>query len=148
MEQDELFLAITDLIGEVPSVAWIDMDFGQMDSEGRPAVGFPCALVSIDYPQITEIGQGVQKPNVLINVKLCFSYTGATNLKASSPVRERALAYYAIVKDVYKKLQGKRVGTGPLRRISQLESARPDQIKIVDISFATSFLDQSARQSG
>lgn len=145
MEQDELFLAITDLISEVPSVSWIDMDFGQMDSEGRPPVNFPCALVSIDFPQIAEIGQGVQKPSVMINVKLCFNYTGETSQRAASPVRERALAYYATVKDVYKKLQGQRIGTGPLRRVSQLESARPDRIKIVDMSFTTAFLDQSAR---
>ncbi|MDO9554541.1 hypothetical protein [Rhodonellum sp.] len=145
MEIDELFLGITDMIGEVTDIKWIDMDFGQMDSDQRPPVGYPCALISIDFPQISDLGNNVQKPKVLINVKLCFDYQGETSVKAPPNTRIRALSYYPIVKSVYKKLQGQRIGTSPMKRTSQIESARPDRIKILQMTFETVFVDDSAR---
>lgn len=145
MEIDELFIQVTDLLTEVPELKWIDMDFGQMESDQRPPVTYPCALVAIDLPEIREIGQGVQKPRVLINVKLCFNYEGETSTRTAPAVKSRALAYYGAVKEVYKKLQGKRLGTGTLKRRSQIETAHPLRIKMVDLVFETEYVDQSAR---
>lgn len=145
MDIDQIFLEVTDLLSEIPALKWIDMDFGQLDSEQRPAVAFPCALVSIDLPDTNDLGNKVQKPKVLINIKLAFDYTGETNVKTAPNYRARALSYYGIVKSVYVKLQGQRVGTAPLKRKSQMEYARPDRIKILDMPFETVFLDESAR---
>ncbi len=42
---------------QVPELAWIDLDNGQLDyAEYRAAVDFPAALISIDYPQCENIG--------------------------------------------------------------------------------------------
>lgn len=146
MNIEDLFIDVCDLINEVPEIKWVDLDFGQMDSETRPAVLFPCALVSIDLPNTNDVGNKVQKPQVIINVKLCFNYNGETSTGTPPVSRARALEYYGLVKSVYKKLQGARIGTGALKRRAQVESARPDKIKIVDMPFETFFLDNSANE--
>lgn len=145
MEIEDLYTAVADLIAEVPQIKWVDMDFGQVDNfDIRPAVAFPCALIGIDFPQITDLGQKKQKPQVVINIKMGFNYSGETAHATPEQVRERALAYYGIVKAVYKKLQGERIGTSTLKRRQQLETARPDRIKIIEMPFATEFVDESA----
>jgi len=145
MDIDQIFLEVADLINGVPGIKWIDMDFGQLDSDQRPAVAFPCALISIDLPDTNDLGNRVQKPKVIINVKLAFDYMGETSVKTAPNYRTRALRYYGIVKSVYIALQGQRIGTTPLKRKSQMEYARPDRIKILDMPFETNFLDDSAR---
>lgn len=146
MDIDQIFLEVTELLSTVPTLKWIDMDFGQLDSEQRPPVAFPCALVSIDLPDINDLGNKVQKAKARINIKMAFDYAGETSIKTAPDYRTRALAYYGTVKDVYKKLHGARLeSTAPLKRITQMEYARPDRIKIVEMPFDTVFVDESAR---
>ncbi|MCH7400113.1 hypothetical protein MM236_19110 [Belliella sp. DSM 107340] len=147
MDIDGIYLKVCDLIAEVPEVKWIDMDFGQLDDfNTRPMVAFPCALIGIDIINAIELGQKKQKCQVLVNVKLAFDYKGESAHLAPENVKDRSLAYYAVVKNVYKKLQGQRVGTTPLKRQRQIETARPDRIKICELPFSTEFLDVSAAE--
>lgn len=145
MNIEDFYLGVSDLIAEVPEIKWIDMDFGQLDStDSRPAVAFPCALISIDFPDIADLGNKKQKPQVLINVRLGFNYAGETSHSTPEQAKSRALAYYAIVKAVYAKLQGQRLGGSQLRRIRQVEAATPQRVKVVDMPFRTEFIDESA----
>ena len=40
---------------QVPAIRWIDFDKGQLDSSDRPAVAFPCALISIGINNTKDI---------------------------------------------------------------------------------------------
>lgn len=145
MNIDDLFLAITDELRSIPELKWIDMNIGQMDGEDRPPVAFPCALVSIDLPECKDIGQNKQQCRTTLNVRVAFNYRGATNSAAPEIVRGKALEYYGIVRKVYQALHGFKSGdSSPFRRKSQMEYARPDQIRFVDLMFECQFIDASA----
>lgn len=148
MELEQIYLAVADRLAEIEDLKWIDMDFGQLDDFNvRPSVAFPCALISIDITNAIELGQKKQKCQIVINVKLGFSYTGETSQRTAAYHRQKALAYYHTVREVYTKLQGQRIeSTTPLRRTQQIETARPDRIKITEMPFSTEFLDVSAAE--
>lgn len=145
MNLEDLFILIQDKLKVLPDIAWVDLNFGQLESETRPAVQFPCALISIDLPRTEDLGQKLQKCQCTIGIRLGFDFKGSASAKAPEPVRNKALDYYRITREVYKALQGySQTGLSRLKRTSQLEMARPDQIKIVDMTFYCEFHDSSA----
>ena len=143
MNIEDIYQATYDRLAPLPEIKWADQDFGQMEME-RPPVVYPCVLIGIDLPKTADIGQNKQNCQVLINLKICFTYTGEISFKAPEEIRERGLAYYRTIKEIYKKMQGQRIGLKPLSRIQQVESVRPDRVKIVDMTFSTTFIDESA----
>lgn len=145
MNLEDLFTLMQDKIKVLPDIAWVDLNFGQLESETRPAVHFPCALISIDLPQTEDLGQKLQKCKCTIGIRLGFDFKGSTSAKAPAPVLAKALDYYRITREVYKAIQGySQPGLSRLKRISQLEMTRPDQIKILDMTFYCEFHDNSA----
>lgn len=145
MNLEDLFLLIQDKLNALPDIDWVDQNIGQLDVETRPPVSFPCALISIDLPRCEDLGGKLQKCSTQIGVRLGFNYTGSTSAKSPEAVRNRALDYYRIIREVYKALQGyNQPGLSRLKRISQVEMARPDQIKILDMTFYCEFHDNSA----
>jgi hypothetical protein len=145
MNLETLFLLIQDKLKVLPDIKWVDMNVGQLDVETRPAVAFPCALISIDLPKCEELGQQIQKCQCQIGIRLGFNYAGATNSKTPIAVKAAALDYYRMIREVYRALQGHtEPGLSRIRRVSQVEMAREDQIKIVDMTFYTEFHDYSA----
>jgi len=51
-----IYNAITARLKEkVPAIRWIDFDKGQLDSMDRPAVAFPCALLTISVSNARNI---------------------------------------------------------------------------------------------
>lgn len=145
MHLEDLFTLIQDKLKVLPDIAWVDLNFGQLESETRPAVQFPCALISIDLPRTEDLGQKLQKCQGTIGIRLGFDFKGSSSSKAADPVRAKALDYYRITREVYKALQGySQTGLSRLKRTSQIEMARPDQIKILDMTFYCEFHDSSA----
>lgn len=145
MNLEDLFILIQDKLNALPDIDWVDQNIGQLDVETRPQVSFPCALISIDLPKCEELGGKLQKCSTQIGVRLGFNYYGTTSAKSPTAVRNRALDYYRIIREVYKALQGySQPGLSRFKRISQIEFARPDQIKILDMTFYCEFHDHSA----
>lgn len=143
MDIEDIYSGIYDLLATIPEIKWVDQDFGQMEME-RPPVVYPCVLIGIDLPRTENLGQNKQNCNVIINLRICFSYTGEVSFKAPEEARERGLAYYRTVKEIYKKVQGQRIGLRPLSRTQQMENNRPDRVKVLDMPFSTMFVDESA----
>lgn len=145
MNLEDLFILIQEKLDALPDIDWVDQNIGQLDVDGRPPVQFPCALISIDLPRCEYLGRNIQKCSTHIGVRLGFNYAGSTNSKTTEVVRNRALDYYRIIREVYKALQGySEPGLSRLKRISQVEMARADQVKILDMVFYCEFHDQSA----
>ena len=56
-----IYNAITARLKEkVPAIRWIDFDKGQLDSMDRPAVAFPCALLTISVSNARNITDHVR----------------------------------------------------------------------------------------
>jgi hypothetical protein len=145
MKLEDFFILIQDKLKVLPEINWVDLNFGQLESETRPAVQFPCALISIDLPRTEDLGQNIQRCYATIGIRLGFDFKGSAAAKSPEPIRAKALDYYRITREVYTALQGySQSGLSRLKRSSQVEMARPDQIKIVDLTFTCEFHDHTA----
>jgi len=139
-----IYNTLLKLLGEIPELRWIDLDKGQLDYT-RPAVAFPCALISIQYSNCQDMSLKIQQCTILATVRLGFDFTGETSAKTPEPNRETALAYYDLANKVYSKIQGytdKEVR--PFSRKRMTEEVRGGGIKVLTIPFETIYTDQTA----
>jgi len=140
---EEIYELLLAKLGEIAELNWIDLDKGQLETgESRPAVSFPCALITIQYPNTEDLDfKGtIQDCDVQIGIRVAHDYTGNTSAVTPEAVRAESLEYLRLVQKVYKKLQGFTDGTmNELSRRSQREERRPDQIKVMQINFVSKF---------
>lgn len=135
----ELFKAITARLDTVAALKWVDEDKGQLNFE-RPPVLFPCALVEIQLPKTQDMNSKIQDCDGLITVRLAFDFAGNTSTITPLAAREASLAYYGVVEEVRKALQGWTDGSfNPLSRKSFYQEKRADAYKVVAIPFSTKF---------
>lgn len=126
-------------------VKWVDIDYGQLEAEERPAVAFPCALVDIAYPNCTDEYEESreQSCDCVITVRLAFQPRGATH--AVAPPLQQALAFSILdnVKEVASALHGLTLtgATEPLSRKSQLPERRDDGLKVYQLQFRGSVME-------
>lgn len=133
---------------KVPELRWIDLDMGQLDSNTRPAVAFPCLLVTTAitgadtfYQSHTGYGQNCR---ATVTVTLAFEPLGATNTAAPDSVVATSLSPYAVIDKVHKALQGVETDTmEPLLRISQGKKRSRNKLFQYEIRFATTVLDEA-----
>ena len=140
----ELFIAICDrLKEETPELRWIDAEAGQLNSNVRPAVAFPCCLVDLSYPDCDTYMGGRQKIKAQVQLKVVFNQTGQTNTSAPAAVREKALEYYDTLNAIHQTLQWWN-GDGlfnPLRRLRCMPEKRTDDLKVYNVTYETEFMD-------
>lgn len=126
-------------------IKWIDMDYGQLEAEERPAVAFPCALVDIAYPNCTDEFEESreQSCDCVVTVRLAFLPRGATH--AAAPQLQRTLAFSILdnVKEVASALHGLTLAgsTEPLSRKSQLPERRDDGLRVYQLQFRGSVME-------
>ncbi len=131
---------------QVPELAWIDLDNGQLDyAEYRAAVDFPAALISIDYPQCDNIGlSGAQQCRVNVTIRLIAQVFDDTNLAAPDDVRERGLAIFDLAEKIQQALQWWKPDDGSfgvLSRLSCLREKREDGLAVLQVIYTTTFTD-------
>lgn len=140
-----LFKAITAQLDAIPRIKWVDEEKGQMNynpSLERPPLLFPAALVTISLPNTQNYNQSKQQAQAQVRIQLCFDFTGNTNTKTPAADRDRSLAYYDVVDEVYQALQGFSTSEfNELERRNFSHLLRPDQYKTVVITFVTDFLE-------
>jgi len=144
---DEIYEIILAKLDEIVELKWIDLDKGQLETaDSRPPVLFPCALISIQYPNTEDLDyKGTsQDCNVQIGIRVANDYTGNTSAVTPDAERAKSLEYLKLVQKVYKKLQGYTdASLNQLSRRSQREERRGDQIKVMQINFVSQFEDVS-----
>jgi len=102
-----IYLAVmAQLKAEVPAIKWIDLDTGQLDSQSRPSVAFPCALISIGVVPKRSLTDTIQDCTANITVRLAWENSGQTSSITPNAVLNQSLAVYDTIADVYKALQG------------------------------------------
>jgi hypothetical protein len=144
-----LFNALVAKLQQLPALKWIDLDKGQIDQyELRPPISYPAVLIGIQYPRTESIGAKKQQVDALINLRLVVDYAGPTSHLSPAEARAESLQYLQLAEEVFALLQG--YGSdrfNKLDRRNMREERRPDGLKVVNISFATSFVDTAGATS-
>ncbi len=140
----QVFLDVTAQLDTAPELKWVDEDKGQMNFE-RPPVLFPCALVDIQITNAEKMGGKLLRCDALVTVRMGFDFTGNTSTKTPAAAREKSIAFYDVLESVKKLLNGWSGGSfNPLEFKNQYPEKRPDGYKVVAMTFATQFLDDTA----
>jgi len=136
-----LYNAVTKrLKTEVPELRLIDMDYGQLD-QAQPSVAYPCALITLNFPNCKNLTDDIQDCTCEIIVRLGFNplNNGSTATHAPEEVREQSLKPYDTIASVYKALQG----FYDMERKSQGKEAK-DSLFVYKMAFKCDFEDETA----
>ena len=133
---------------KVPAIKWIDWDTGQLEANTeRPAVRFPCALITISIPQAKDITETIQDCTTHVVVRLAFDPMERTSSEAPPEAREQALQPYDVIADTYAALQGfETPHFHALSRTSQAKENNRLGLFVYRISFKTDFEDDTAER--
>lgn len=142
-----IYIAVMErLKTKVTSLKWIDLDTGQLESAGdRPAVAFPCALLTIEIPRADDITDLDQDCEARITVRLAFNQEMRTNSAAPVRVIDAAMNPYDVIASAYAALQGwGNASFEPLSRTSQGKENSRTGLFVYRMVFKTRFEDQTA----
>jgi|SRR5690606_12484583 len=140
-----LFLYLRTKIMAVPSIAWVDLDKGQLskydpnDGE-RPAIDFPAVLLKIEMPRTTKLSRKEQQGEVHITTTLVFDFMDDTDSITPDDILQQSLKVYDIAEEVHKALQGEvkaHIIRSPLERTSLRDPDRPDKLKVIKQTYTT-----------
>lgn len=141
----ELFTDLCDrLETEVPELAWIDWDSGELDLAGeRPQVAFPACLIDVEYPRCDDQHSREQLVTANLILRVAFQPQGATN--NHSPVRAQALNAFDVLAKLHTALQGwHNAGQfSPLSRAAARRERRRDGLKVYQLRYQTTFIEEA-----
>lgn len=142
----KLYLDLCDHITEqVPAVCWVEQDLGQDQTDVRPNLAYPAVLIDFRGNSYSEIGGGGQCAESTVSIRLVCSTFSQSYKKAPDEVRQKALEYYEVERQLVDALHGYMPPAGyctPLIRVSDATENRADiGLRIRTILFTTSFED-------
>ncbi|MGJ1305145.1 hypothetical protein [Sphingobacterium multivorum] len=141
----EIFLYIRDIIKNVPSINWIDLDKGQLNNyQERPAIDFPAVLVKVEYPSTTKLSGKTQQCNAIITVNIVFDFMDDTSSITPDDTLAQSLEVFDIAEQVHQALQGSmdnKIIRTPLERISTRDPNRGDKVKTLVYTYTTKTIE-------
>lgn len=142
----DIFKYCLNKLKALPDLEYVSLDKGQLSRNStRPPVGFPVALIKVEYPRTTNISKVKQTCEVRIVIKLAFDYDGDADNITTKDDLEESLKYFDICQAVHDDMQGSidnAVFSKPLERVSQLEDPRSDGLKVLNIVYSTVLHEQ------
>lgn len=141
--QKWIFTDILERIVGISEIRWVDVQEGQLNTNERPPVAFPCCLVDITYPVCKTLSGGKQQVSVQISLQVAFQCFGQTNTKAPAQVRDRALERLDILDKLHRHLHWWNDNTKliPLMRKRITTERRSDGLKVYTMVYETGFFD-------
>ncbi|QNK63960.1 hypothetical protein H7F33_05565 [Pedobacter sp. PAMC26386] len=135
----KIYLKTLEKFKELPEIKFVDKDRAQIDTSERPAVKFPCALISISLPKRKNLAADLQLCACTISIRIAFErFADSSNLSPQARLN-LALEYYDIVERVEALFQGYTdAEMNPWECTSSIEEVRPD-LDVMRLSFSTSF---------
>lgn len=130
---------------KVPAIRWTDFDKGQLEASERPAVAFPCALLTISVTGAKNITDHIQDCSAQLRVRLAFDQQMKTDSATPAEHIEKALEPYDVIADVYAALQG--FGTSHFDTLSRTRQGKENSrhgLFIYTIDLALNFEDETA----
>ncbi|WP_392471291.1 hypothetical protein ACF3OC_07945 [Sphingobacterium cellulitidis] len=139
----ELFLLLRERLMEIPGIAWVDLNKGQINInqfDTRPSIDFPAVLLNISYPRTKKLSRLEQQCEVLVEVTIVFDFMDDTDSITPDVILEESLEVYDTVELVHRKLQGLmdvEVIRSPLQRTGVRDVQRSDRLKTFVAIYAT-----------
>lgn len=139
----KLFTTISNRLKEQIPELWVDADYGQADNfELRPALKFPCALLTVSInPE--EVGGGAQSKTAAVQVRFVFNLAGVRTAADAPPeARENSLKYLDIADRGYLALQGWETDDFTAMECTSIaQENRSDGLLAVRFALTTTFYD-------
>lgn len=101
---DKLYEKILELLGTVPDIKYVDLDYGQLQEE-MPPLSYPAVLVRISESR-EDVDNLYQIVTGNITLTVIDKLLGESNSLAPQLAREKGLAYMQLNEKIYKALQG------------------------------------------
>lgn len=142
---EQLYNTVMARLKTVTEIKEIDFDMGQLESlnsDERPTVLFPCALIDIAYPACEDEDEDAttQMVTAQVSIRLAFQVQQSTDSLTPDTQRNAALAYFSIVRKAFNSLQGYSTPVyATFTRKRQEPVPTGPGIKIIDLIFETSF---------
>ncbi len=138
-----LYLKIIELLGTVPEIRHVDLQYGQLQEE-QPPLSYPAVLVSMSQTS-ENIDDLYQIHTAQITLQLVCKMAGETNSLAPAARREQALAYLDVSEKLYKVLQGYEDETfEAFSQTAAVEQLLRKGLKTVERTFSTSWREDLA----
>lgn len=139
-----LFIDLCERLAEaVPELAWVDHDWGQDQSDTRPALAWPAALIDFAATQYDNIGGLSQFANATLTVRLFMDNFAQSYAAAPKESKEKALACYELERKVVSALHGWAPPDGYCQELIRTAEAGDNRndigLRIRTITFTTAF---------
>ncbi|MGV3705436.1 MAG: hypothetical protein ACO1NU_08660 [Arcticibacter sp.] len=136
-----------EIYNQLKKLRWVDLDKGQLEFyDMRPAIALPCALIRVELTRAETIGNNDQRCTGRVIIRLAFDYVGSTSKASPATIRQQSLEYFDLLEGVYRAVQGKSgKGVGKFERVNAMEQTRPDGLKVLEMTFNTTWIDKSAK---
>jgi hypothetical protein len=138
----DIYFIVKDLLSQVDGL-YVDFDYGQLD-EPQPPVKFPCALLTISYPQCDDLTGSDQRVRCLIGVKMGFmvSAQNTANIYTDQKI-DISLSFFDTVNQVHGLMQHfSNYEIEPLSRKSAVTTQRKGLVILA--SAYDTYFDESA----
>lgn len=130
---------------KVPALRWIDLDTGQLETNDRPPVAFPCALISISIASAKDVTDTIQECSARIKVRIAFDQPSKTDSATPANILEKSLNPYDVIADTYAALQGYYTDNfDSLSRTRQDRENNRNGLFVYSLEFSTKFVDETA----
>ena len=143
-----IFLALQQRIqAQLPSIAHIDQDLGQLKTTTRPPVSWPCVLIDFEDFSFDNLGENVQTAKGTVVLRLGFAAHSNSSQATPGAYVRQAIDYYDVEWALHKAMQGWSPGTdcGSLARASTTTQRRTDNYRVREIRYTLAFDDYSTK---
>jgi hypothetical protein len=145
-----IYQAILQRITELlPSIVYIDLDYGQLETRERPTVAFPCVIINFEEYNFQELGALSQQAEGTIVVKLVTDPHSSSSNITPEDFREAAIAILDLEQSLFQALHGWKPipSASALIRVKSRPDNRRPGIRVQQLYFSHSFQDHSAART-
>ena len=143
-----IFLSIEQRINDqVSAIKYIDQDLGQLKSNIRPPVSWPCVLIDFEDFNFENLCENVQTAKGTVILRLGFAPHSNSSQLTPPPYIQQAIGYYDLEWTLHKAIQGWAPGNdfGSLIRTSATTQKRTDNYRVRELRYSIAFEDYSTK---
>lgn len=147
----EMLLKVQERItGQVPLIRHVEEELGQLeDYDVKPAVSFPCSLLSIEILKADDMGDNTQMVQAELVIRLALPpYSSGANWYPLD-IRKKSLKVYDLEYQLYVNLHGwaPPEGFSVLSFRSAKTELRQDPIRVRELRYEFTYEEYSAQYS-
>lgn len=135
----QILLDVQNRLGEqVPDLACVDMDWGQLKVE-MPAVKFPCALLDLSDIEFSQTGHGGQVADVKITVTV--AHLRPTSSSLTAPQEEEPCRIFGLLTQIHEALHTFTAGDyAPLSRTRLRKVLADSSRECYEVTYQTAYM--------